>query len=301
MKAETLLQTFAGLKTIFPNEIYVQALYNDNQREFYVASKKISSVKCEPKVNLNITDGYTHTSAVSVILFNKLFNFLVTCSISSTIIVWDVWKGRKVNLITPAHTKVVHGEVQALGISAGCFDPKHQFLLTASDDGTIKVWNFNEGICLRSVKIDGESRVSMVFWETQRIFAVGAKAISKFHDSKDSKMQITFGSTWAHWHRGEIVCAAVRDLDVIVTSCTRGDLIFWNFITGRPYLRFNITNPTQRLQVVYVEKLDEMRNKSSPEAKHTSSEKRSGILSSFFYSKHFLISLKNQEYFYKFC
>ena len=278
MKNENLLQTFTGFKTIFPKDVFIQALYNDNQREFFVASKKISSVKCEPKLNLDITDGYTHTSAVSVILFNKLFNFLVTCSISSTIIVWDVWKGRKVNIITPAHTKVVHGEVQALGISAGCFDPKHQFLLTASDDGTIKVWNFNEGICLRSVKIDNESRVSMMFWETQGIFVMGAKTISKFHDSKDSKMQITFGSTWAHWHRGEIVCAAVRDLDVIVTSCTEGDLIFWNFITGRAYLRFNIKNPTQRLEVVYIEKLD----KILPEAEHTSSLKRSGILSSIF-------------------
>lgn len=275
-----MLQTFTGLKATFPEDALIKALYNDVHRELVVASKKISTVKCEPKVNLDVTDGYTHTSTVSVILFNKLFNFLVTCSVSSTIIIWNVWKGQKVNLITRAHTQVLHGEVQLLGITAGCFDPKHQFLLTASDDGTIKVWNFNEGICLRTVKIEGERRVSMVFWETQRIFAMGAKAISKFHDSKDSKMQITFGSTWDKCHRGEIICAAVRDLDAIVTSCTEGDLIFWNFITGRPYLRFNVANPTQRLPVVYIEKLDEMRNKTLPKAKNTNLEmsKRSKIL-----------------------
>jgi WD40 repeat protein len=186
VKDEALLQTFTGLKTTFPEDSIVKLMYNDFHRELVVVSKKMATVKCEPKVNLDITDGYTHTSAVSVLLFNKLFNFVVTCSISSTIIVWDVWKGLKVNLITRAHTEVLHGEVQLLAITAGCFDPKHQFLLTASDDGTIKVWNFNEGICLRTVKIEGESRVSMVFWESERIFVMGAKSIAKFYDSKVS-------------------------------------------------------------------------------------------------------------------
>jgi WD40 repeat protein len=255
------LQTFTGLKTIFPEEISIVAVYSDVQRELVVASKKIVTVKCEPKINLDKTDGYTHMTAVSVIVFNELFNFLVTCSVSSTIIVWDVWKGRKVNLITRAHTKVVHGLVQLLGITAGCFDPKHQFLLTASDDGTIKVWNFNEGICLRTVKMENECQVSMVFWESQRIFAMGAKAISKFHDSKDSKMQITFGMSWDECHRGKIVCASVRDPEAIVTSCSAGDLIFWNFITGRPYLRFNVANPKQRLPIVYNENSDERETK----------------------------------------
>lgn len=279
-----MLQTFTGLKTIFSEDVPIAPLYNDTQRELIVASKKIATVKCQPTVDLDKTDGFTHTTAVSVILFNELFNFLVTCSVSSTIVVWDVWKGRKVNLITRAHTRVVHGEVQLLGITAGSFDPKHQFLLTASDEGTIKVWNFNEGICLRTVKMNDESRVSMVFWESERIFVVGAKAISKFHDSKDSKMQITFGSTWDKCHAGEVVCASVRDQDAIVTSCSAGDLIFWNFITGRPYLRFNVANPTQRLPIVYHEKFDGTRKKTLPEGKHTILEtsKRSGIYMKLF-------------------
>jgi WD40 repeat protein len=264
VKNETLLQTFTEIKSIFPVNSLVKASYNDVHRELVVLTKKILTVKCDPKIDLNLTDGYTHSTSVSVILFNKLFDFLVTCSISSTIIVWDVWKGLKVNLITRAHIQVLHGEVQLLPISAGCFDPKHQFLLTASDDGTIKVWNFNEGICLRTVKIENETRVSLVFWESERIFVIGEKSIAKFHDSKDSKMQITYGLSWEKRHRGAILCAAVRDLDTIVTSCSEGDLVFWNFITGRPFLRFNLANPTQELPVVYVQKLAESRDKIIP-------------------------------------
>lgn len=278
MVGETLLQTFTGLKSIFPEDLAIATLYNDSHREFVTASKKVATVKCQQTVDLNVTDGFTHMTAVSVIVFNELFNFLVTCSVSSTIIVWDIWKGRKVNLIIRAHTRVVHGSVELLGITAGCFDPKHQFLLTASDDGTIKVWNFNEGLCLRTVKIANESRVSMVFWENQRIFAFGAKAITRLHDSKDSKMQITIGATWDERHRGEIICASVREPDTIATSCTAGDLLFWNYIKGHPYLRFNVAFPEKRFPLVYREKF-EMKSKASPEGKQTILEttKRSGI------------------------
>lgn len=280
-----MLQTFTGLKTVFSEKVLIKTLYNDALREFVVASRKIATVKCHSTVDLNKTDGYTHMSGVSVIVFNELYNFLVTCSMCSTIIVWDVFKGRRINLITHAHTRVVHGEVQLMPISAGCFDPKHQFLLTASDDGTIKVWNFNEGICLRTVKIQAERRVSMLFWDSQRIFAMGAKVISKFHDSKDSKMQITFGSSWKSCHWGQIVCASVRELDAIATSCTGGDLIFWDFITGHAYLRFKVSNPKQRLPVINQKKFDERRrSKTVPEGKNTIVEmpKRSGILLTLF-------------------
>lgn len=37
----------------------------------------------------------------------------------------------------------------------------------------------------------------------------------------------------------------------VVTSCTAGDLIFWRFETGQPYLRFNVNNPTHQLPVIY--------------------------------------------------
>lgn len=41
----------------------------------------------------------------------------------------------------------------------------------------------------------------------------------------------------------------------VVTSCTAGDLIFWRFETGQPYLRFNVNNPTHQLPVIYNAKI----------------------------------------------
>ena len=260
-----LLQTFTGLKTIFIENVPIAAFYNESLREFIVGSKKIATVKCQPKIDLDETDGCTDISAITLILLNELYHFLVTCSVESTIIIWDVWKGRKVNFISRAHTRVKHGEVQLLEITAGCFDPKHQFLLTVGGE-TLKVWNFNEGICLRTINLDGPCRVSEVFWTNQRLFAIG-KAVIEFNDNNDYKEQINRGKTWRECHRGDIVCASIRDSDAIVTGCTAGDLIFWHFETSQPYLRFNLQYPTHRLQVVYNKKTDEIRNETMPKGK----------------------------------
>lgn len=233
-------------------DVPIVAAYNDSLREFIAASKKLATIKCMPKINFDETDGSTDMSAITLILLNDLYNFLVTCSVSSSIIIWDVWKGRKVNFIPRAHTRVKHGEIQLIEISAGCFDPKHQFLLTAGDE-TLKVWNFNEGFCLRTINV-GFSRINEVFWTTQRIFAV-SESVTEFHDGNDYKEQINRGKTWRECHRGTIVCASVRDPDAVVTSCTAGDLIFWRFDTGQPFARFNVEYPALKLQVVYNKKV----------------------------------------------
>lgn len=205
-------------------------------------------------------------SQVTLILLNELFRFLVTASVSSTITIWDVWRGRKVNLITRAHTRVEHGELQLASITAGCFDPKHQFLLTAGDRTALKVWNFNEGICLRSIDIEGG--VVAVFWGHQRIFAMGSgRRVVEFNDSSSVKEQLNRGKQWARWHRGHIICAAIREPDVIVTGCTAGDLIFWRYETGQPYMRFSVEHPTHRLQIVDIKKFDERRSEKVPEGK----------------------------------
>lgn len=110
------------------------------------------------------------------------------------------------------------------------------------------------------------------FWTSPRIFAVG-QSVTEFQDSNDYKEQINQGKTWREYHRGTIVCASIRDPEAIVTGCTDGDLIFWRFKSGQPYLRFNVELPTHRLQVVYNNKKHEMKNEIPPEGSLHGTEK----------------------------
>jgi len=212
------------------------------------AGKKIAILKCNPRIRPDISDGITHTTPVTLILFNELFQFLASCGSDSTIIVWDLWRGRKVNWIFRAHTTLKHGEVVPIKISAGCFDTKHQYLVTGAVDGSIKIWNMNEGLCVRTLNVD--SFIRNLFWTNDRIFAV-SNVVTEFNDNNDYKQQINIGRIWFDCHGGKITCASIRFPDALVTACSHGDLIFWNYQTGQPYMRFNMNKPTQRLQIVY--------------------------------------------------
>lgn len=243
------MQTFLGFKVVFTDDVQLAAFYHDASREFAVASTKIAVIKCMKKINLDLTDGSTDVASISVILLNELFHLIVTCSLSSSIIIWNVWEGRIVNLITQAHTR---GNDELVAISAGCFDPKKQVLLTAGVDGSLKIWNFTEGVCLRSIKNEVKCRVTSVFWSHQRIFAVGSnRKIVEFQESVNHKNIVDHGKLWPECHSGDIVCAAMRLSDLLVTSCTDGDLIFWRFETGQPYLRFNVEHPLKSLSITY--------------------------------------------------
>lgn len=244
-----LKQTFAGLKATFPKQVSVTPYYCDHTRDYVVTSKKIAIIKCNPRIEPHKSDGETHIAPITIILLNELYRFLVTTSTDSTIIVWDIWNGRKVNWILRAHTGLRQGEMLPLEITAGTFDIRHQFLLTGAVDGSLRVWNFNEGICLRNLQI--ESRVEEVFWTHQRIFAVGRDVVTEFNDSNNYKEQINRGKVYDRCHEGEVICASVRVPDTIVTSCTHGDLIFWGYETGQPYSRFSLKDPTRRMQIVY--------------------------------------------------
>ncbi|CRK91080.1 CLUMA_CG004768, isoform A [Clunio marinus] len=246
VKQARLLQTFQDLTKTFTKNVSVSAFYNEDFREFIVASRRIAYFKCQPKIDLNKTDGFTDMSPISLILFNKLFGFLVTCSKSSSIIIWDVWRGRKVNLILEAHTRLKHNEVD---ITAGCFDPTQLFLLTAGSDGTLKVWDMKSSELLRCLTVD--ERVVSVFWLEERIIVVSLKDITELIDLSSMKEKISFGKCWRKCHHGEIKCATVHDLKILVTSCTSGDIIFWNSEMGQPYMRFNVKDPTQQLPAVY--------------------------------------------------
>lgn len=102
---------------------------------------------------------------------------------------------------------------------------------------------------MRNLQI--ETPVTAVFWTHQKIFAIGTDDVIEFHDSNDYKEQINIGKIWQQCHEGDILCVSIRPLDAIVTACSHGDLIFWRYETGHPYMRFNLKNPSSRLQIVY--------------------------------------------------
>ena len=70
--------------------------------------------------------------------------------------VWDVDTGEKI-----IHFSKCHGEHE---ITAMIFDKAGRKLLTGGKDGSIKVWNFNNGACLCVLRNNYHSEVASRVW-----------------------------------------------------------------------------------------------------------------------------------------
>lgn len=248
MRELILLQTYILFIPVLPDRSSVCAYYNENTRDLIVAGMKIAISKCCPLLNLDVTDGETHSKTVSVILYNELFKCIVTCGFDSFIIVWDPWTGKRLTLIKMAHTRKLNGETLTVEITAACFDPKHQLLLTGAWDGSLKVWNFNNGVCIRNLAIEPMCEVTAVFWVPGRMLAVGwNRHVTEFSDSGES--EYGKGKEWDICHSEDVMAAAKRAPQSLATSSYNGELILWKLETGQPYRRYDVDSPNDRIKV----------------------------------------------------
>jgi WD40 repeat protein len=74
-------------------------------------------------------------------MFNHVFGVIISVDEGGTVCVWDASSGARDSRFMHAH-----GESR---LTAACLDHKQRRLLTAANDGSIKMWNFNNGSLLR--------------------------------------------------------------------------------------------------------------------------------------------------------
>lgn len=67
---------------------------------------------------------------------------------------WDPWCGRCIYVIRDAHTEMYLGKLKQLPITAATFDPCNQLLITGAIDGSLKVWSFSSGTCVKTMMIE---------------------------------------------------------------------------------------------------------------------------------------------------
>ncbi|CAD6999267.1 unnamed protein product [Ceratitis capitata] len=248
MTEYTLLQTFGDLVRILSSETDLCYMYHPLSRDLLVGGRKLISIKCCARIRVDLTDGNTHAAPVSVVLYNGLFRNVVTCGLDSYIIVWDPWTGRRKIIMKSCHTKMEYGETIDIEITAACFDPLEQFLLTGARDGSLKIWNYNNAVCMRNMSIMPEHEVTAVIWVVERILAVGwDQQVTEFNDVEGRE----YGDPkkWTKFHNDDITCADVKLGEGVVTATYSGELIFWKLETGQPYRRYSVADPTRFIEL----------------------------------------------------
>ncbi|GAX72651.1 hypothetical protein CEUSTIGMA_g107.t1 [Chlamydomonas eustigma] len=173
-----------------------------------------------------------HMDSVKGAIYNATFDVIVSADESGTVCVWKVGTGAREGRFNKAH-----GDAK---LTALCFDKNERRLVTAGGDGTVFMWNFNNGSKLREYAHDDEKLeiVSVIFAadekrESDAIYAAGWNCkVFVWEDLDDDNETIREYRTF-EGHREDIThMAAYPKRQLLATGDYEGRITIWNLFTG---------------------------------------------------------------------
>ncbi|XP_053977818.1 WD repeat-containing protein on Y chromosome isoform X1 [Hylaeus volcanicus] len=246
--AQSCIQTYNGLPSELGEHTSMTIVYNSLNHKMIIASTMIAVIICEPIVDQETSDGFTHTKPVSCVLYNHLYKVVVSTGLDSCIIVWDPWLGNRLYLVTHAHSQFLYGQYHDVEITAACFDESEQLLVTGARDGTLKIWNFNTGTCLRNMAVENNCEITSLAWVESRVLSSGwNRQVIEFAISDTN----TYKKSWGVRHTDDILCSAIWYPQVLATATYNGEIILWRLETGQPYRKYKVYDPMTRFNVKY--------------------------------------------------
>lgn len=115
-------------------------------------------------------DDKSHDTAVVRTLYNALYQVLISVSSTdSSISVWNLRTGEVIIKWSMAHTEEVYCEVLPVEITVASFDPSGGLLVTGAVNGSVHMWDPNNGVCLNRLRIPSGGRISELFWLPDKV------------------------------------------------------------------------------------------------------------------------------------
>ncbi|XP_061932670.1 WD repeat-containing protein on Y chromosome isoform X3 [Apis cerana] len=248
--AQSCIQTYNGLPSELGEHTTMTIVYNTLNRKMIVAGAIIAIIVCDPQVDEEESDGFTHTKSVSCVLYNHLYKVVVSTGLDSCIIIWDPWLGNRLFLVTHAHSRFLYGQFHDIEITAACFDESEQLLVTGARDGTLKIWHFNTGTCLRNMELETQCEVTSLVWLENRILCSSwNRQVVEFAISD----AYIYKKNWGLIHTDDILCSAMWYPQVLATATFNGEIILWRLETGQPYRKYKVNEPMARFRIKYLQ------------------------------------------------
>ncbi|XP_038078621.1 WD repeat-containing protein on Y chromosome-like isoform X2 [Patiria miniata] len=184
-------------------------------------------------------DVTSHNRPITAAIYNHLFNQVVSACHDSVVSVWDLATGTKTIMFSKAHKYMEKGVEKCAEITAMTFDPSYRRLVTGGRDGSVKIWNFNNGACLRELETFDTMEVTGIVCPKQRIVTAGwNRRVTSYIDSDDDDDS----RQWMLKHNEDILSLAAYDTSIIATSSYDGDIIIWSLETAQPLCRLNASD-----------------------------------------------------------
>uniref|UniRef100_A0A4W4H8A3 WD40 repeat domain 95 n=1 Tax=Electrophorus electricus TaxID=8005 RepID=A0A4W4H8A3_ELEEL len=185
-------------------------LYSSAMKGLYVVTDSLGLLSLITKATVQDLSIRSHKEAVLCCGYSQAFRQVVSCTESSVIKVWDVDTGAQVFEYGGAHGQTA--------VTCMTFDPKGRRLVTGGRDGCLKIWNFNNGHCLKIL--------------SRGLFAFDLPQPSWQDDLRKG-------------HKDDILCIAQCPPCLLATSSYDGEIIVWNLGSGHIQCRFLTPLPPQ--------------------------------------------------------
>uniref|UniRef100_A0A3Q3A3L0 WD40 repeat domain 95 n=1 Tax=Kryptolebias marmoratus TaxID=37003 RepID=A0A3Q3A3L0_KRYMA len=204
---------------------YVSACsYNSALKCLYVAADRMAVLTLKsPRLNRHVHVSFNEP--VMCCGYSEEFHQVVSCSEASVVKVWDLNTGRQVSEFVDTD--------DLTSITCMAFDPKGR-LVTGGRNGCLKIWNFNSGQCLKTLKKGKCQEVcDCTFLKVQRncVVAVG----------KDRKIDIYS----SNGHQEDILCVVHCPPSLLATGSYDGEIIAWDLVSGHIKFQQKITKLAQ--------------------------------------------------------
>ncbi|KAI8818235.1 WD40-repeat-containing domain protein, partial [Fimicolochytrium jonesii] len=166
----------------------------------------------------------SHEAPVSTALWNPVFGQVVSGCDASVVNVWDATTGQKTFRF--AH---LHGKAE---ITAMTFDNACRRLITGGRDGSIKVWNFNNGQLIQELMKGDNAEVTSILYieikSTPYMVATGWNRLIQLFPADSESLKVQPTVTMPSAHKDDVLTMAFSPPDLLATGSYDGEIIFVN-------------------------------------------------------------------------
>lgn len=226
LRSNRCIQTLEDDNVYRPEDRLTVMMHDSKRRQLLTGTTKLRSWKQVLKTR----DSEGHNSAVVGCLYNHEFDIAVSADEGNEVFVWNVNTGQRDGRFTDAHPDS--------HITALVFDSLERRMLTGANDGSVRMWNHNNGQLLKEMFHEEEmAEVTQLLYVTDEvrdakvILAVGwNRKIIAWNETEDSVLEdyrLLVG------HEEDILCAAhCGGTSMLATGDYSGKILLWNIFSG---------------------------------------------------------------------
>ncbi|KAK3091806.1 hypothetical protein FSP39_022754 [Pinctada imbricata] len=241
MKDQTCVQQLSGRIVKLGPTAISSVCFNPATQKLVLATSQIEILE-RSEEDEKCIEVYSHRRPVTAALYNPVFKTVVSACRGSVISVWELKTGEKVIQFVNAHKIVERGVEYPVEITTMTFDGPCRRLITGARDGSVKVWNFNNGACLQQFDVPGGLTITSIVSTHHRIYITGwCQLVHIYVDGGGEE----YRKNWRNRHTDDILCMSHMNPNIMATGSYNGDVIIWSRDTGQMYCKLNAFSGTK--------------------------------------------------------